>query len=520
MAKSPIPVYAAEIEAGLAEAISQQNTVAYLTAVMKSPETLNKQLVTAQVKAAAQAALGSDVSFDLYPVHTIMVTTGWNNNDDIFTKGETWAARFTPEDKPFNLGHKPRQIIGHITANAAVDDDMTLIADGISFEEVPDKFHILTSAVVYRHLNSKDDTLQAESAELIEGIANGDWFVSMECLFGGFDYGVTYASSGEQQIVARNLKTAFLTKHLRIQGGCGEYNGGKLGRVLRNITFSGKGLVDKPANPESVILNDVRRFVGVFASEWQEQPISVAHTNPESGENNMADNEKYATQLEESNKDLNAALAKANSRIEELGEARVQSALAEKDGSIAKLTGDLAAAQTKVDELTASFNDAVTAKETAEASKTEADEKLVEATTKLDEVEKTAMATARISTLVDKGIDKAIAETVVAEFAELSDEKFTKVVEMQAQIAKASAEKPADDEGTDEEKAAAAAAAAADEEDPNGEAAAGDADLGNAEPDADPDMNAGDGDDKDKATMQALASFLDTQMHGETAAGE
>jgi hypothetical protein len=513
MAKSPIPVYAAEIEAGLAEAIAQQNSVAYVTQVLKSPEPLRAAF---QAMAAAQASLSNEVTFDLYPVHTIMVTTGWNNNDDIFTKADTWAARYTPEDKPFNLGHKPREIIGHITANAVVDDSMTFVDDTLPFEEVPDKFHILTSAVIYRHLASKDETLQAEAAELIEQIEAGDWYVSMECLFGGFDYGVTYAS-GEHQVVSRNQKTAFLTKHLRIQGGCGEYNGGKLGRVLRNITFSGKGLVDKPANPESVILNDVTRFAGVVAvTEW---PQAQAH-NHESGEKNMAENDKYAAQLEETNRELQTSLANANKKIEELGEANVKAALAEKDGQIDQLTKDLEATKAKVDELTESFNKATAAKEEADAAKAEVDEKLAEATAKLAEAAAVAKTNERIATLVDKKVDKAIAETVVAEFADLDDEKFTKVVEMQAQIAEASAEKSEGEEKPAEDSAAAGDNANNDdpENDPEGEAAAGDADLENAQADQDPNMGSDDSaSDKDKEQMQALASFLDTAMHGDTA---
>ena len=47
------------------------------------------------------------------------------------------------------------------------------------------------------------------------------------------------------RIVARNDESAFLTKHLRAYGGTGEYEGYKIGRSLRDISFSGKGLVSK-----------------------------------------------------------------------------------------------------------------------------------------------------------------------------------------------------------------------------------------------------------------------------------
>ncbi len=521
MTKSPIPVYAAEHEAGIASVVASQNTLAYLSKVLQSPDVLRKQLVTAELLAQTQATLGSDVTFDLYPIHTILVITGWNNSDDIFDRQETWSARMTPEDKPFNIGHEPRQIIGHITANTVVDDDLTVIADDIAFDDIPDKFHILTSAVVYRHIHSRDDTLEAEAAELIASIQAGDWFVSMECLFGGFDYGVTYAS-GEQHIIQRTNATAFLTKHLRIHQGCGEYNGGKLGRVLRNITFSGKGLVESPANPESVIFNDTKRFVGVVATNFtfvsEQTQETLAHTNS-TGENNMADNEKYLGQLEDTNKGLQSDLAAANKRIEELGEAQVKSAQAEKDAAIAKLDAELKAAQAKIEELTASYNEAKKAQETAEADKTEVDTKLAEATTKLTEVEGIAKATARVSLMVDKGIDKAEAETVVAEFSELDDDKFAKVVEMKSDAAKAPPFEKKDDK-KDKKAKADDEKADAEESDDDGEASADKADLENAEADADPAMGSDGGEGDKDELMTSLASFLDTSMHVQKRSGK
>jgi hypothetical protein len=53
-------------------------------------------------------------------------------------------------------------------------------------------------------------------------IAKGEWFVSMECLFKGFDYALK-GRDGSTRVVARNEQTAFLTKHLRAYGGTGKY---------------------------------------------------------------------------------------------------------------------------------------------------------------------------------------------------------------------------------------------------------------------------------------------------------
>ena len=75
----------------------------------------------------------------------------------------------------------------------------------------------------------------------------------MECLFPNFDYALT-APDGSTKVVSRDEASAFLTKHLRSYGGSGEYQNYRVGRLLRNLSFSGKGLVSKPANPRSVIL--------------------------------------------------------------------------------------------------------------------------------------------------------------------------------------------------------------------------------------------------------------------------
>ena len=116
---------------------------------------------------------------------------------------------------------------------------------------VSNEFNIITNAVIYK---SWSDIEQRERVNtLIDEIQEGKWFVSMECLFPNFDYALI-DSQGDTKIIERSEASAFLTKHLRAYGGSGLYEDYKVGRLLRNISFSGKGLVSKPANPRSVIL--------------------------------------------------------------------------------------------------------------------------------------------------------------------------------------------------------------------------------------------------------------------------
>ncbi len=262
-------VYAAEKADNLLERL-QQNRVSVASAQLIDFNKLSevtKQKFDVSTKLHLSSAFGAleEDSFDLHRLYTILVTVAWNLNDDVFGVEEVWNARHSPEDKPFNLEHNPRSIIGHITGSVVVDDDYVVVDDTTPVNQLPSKFHILTSAVVYKHIKSRDEKLPEETKELLESIARGEWYVSMEALFSDFDYAFV-DKSGVQKVVARNEETAFLTKHLRVHGGLGAYQGQKLGRYLRNITFSGKGLVKQPGNPESYVFNDVTLFKGAFAS--------------------------------------------------------------------------------------------------------------------------------------------------------------------------------------------------------------------------------------------------------------
>ena len=196
-------------------------------------------------------SLASLADADLYYVQSILVTSSWNKNDDIFDKAEVWLAKDTPEDKPTNLEHDESSIIGHITANWPITEDGLLIDIQTPIENIPDRFHILIGSVVYRSFSS--EVLKERSNKLIAEIESGHKYVSMECFFTDFDYGLLNTSTNEYKILARNNTTAFLTKHLRAYGGVGQHENYKIGRVLRGITFSGKGFVDRPANPDSII---------------------------------------------------------------------------------------------------------------------------------------------------------------------------------------------------------------------------------------------------------------------------
>jgi hypothetical protein len=207
------------------------------------------------------SSLKDKYGFDLKPQMDLLylesclvsagVRAGVNDNDDIFTREECWAARHTPVLKPFNWQHQDKDIVGVIYTVQARDLNGNVL--DINSEAVPDAdFDLWTEAVIFR-------LIHADRAREVEARAKAnDLFVSMEAWFDDYSYGL-YSNNGLSKIVARNEKTAFLDKHLRAAGGVGKYHDPesgqdmRIGRVLRSITFGGCGLVDHPANKRSII---------------------------------------------------------------------------------------------------------------------------------------------------------------------------------------------------------------------------------------------------------------------------
>jgi hypothetical protein len=240
-------IFTVEQEDGLEDIIKSSASITYASIAEKA-DSKDEPAMRCMVKSEASVK-----DSDLYYVQSILVSSSWNKNDDIFDKAEVWAAKDSPEDKPTNLEHDENTIIGHITANWPIDDSGNIIDKDIPLDQLPDKYHILTGSVIYRGFT--DPELKNRAETLILEIENGTKFVSMECFFKGFDYGLLNTKNGKYSTLPRNESTAHLTKFLRAYGGVGQHENYKIGRVLRNITFSGKGFVNKPANPDSIIFS-------------------------------------------------------------------------------------------------------------------------------------------------------------------------------------------------------------------------------------------------------------------------
>jgi hypothetical protein len=353
----------------------------------------------------AQKTTGSEQP-DLFSFESILASTCWNKNFDIFDCIEMWRARSSPEDKPLNLEHKQDQIIGHITGNRVVSEDFQLIPDDTNESQLPGKFHIITSNVIYKYW--EDKTKAEQIKQIIAEIQDGQWFVSMECLFTGFDYGVI-SPEGEHKIIARNDSSSFLTKHLRQYGGTGLYDGYTIGRVMRNIRFSGKGIVRKPANPESVIFTPNQNFAGVLAS--------VVYLT---GNEDLVKSSTEIIQmnLEDQIKELKASVATLTQERDTL-----KSELA--NSSIKTIQVKLDEAIASIDALEKRASTAEQAKETAEASLKAANDKANDYKKEAEKLYKDKSKAERRAQLVTAKVPTVEIDHMLTAFENLDDDHFS-----------------------------------------------------------------------------------------------
>ena len=402
-------IYQSEIDDGLRDLVLSNNTLAWdIAAESFTPE------INIKSSALEKIVAENKDQIDLYYLRSILVSAGWNKNDDVFHPQELWDARNTPEDKPFNFMHDERDIIGHITGNTVVDKEGNEI---VSDENLSDTFNILTTAVVYTEWS--DSSQRDRMKKIVAEIEEGKWFVSMECLFPDFDYALI-GEDDRTEVITRDEASAFLTKHLRAYGGDGKYDNYRVGRLLRNLSFSGKGLVSKPANPNSVILDRTGSLGGEEITYAKE--ITITESKSYFKEKEMSDsNEKQID-------DLRAELAEAKAANEALQEKVAAEQQAEFDAKISTFEATLAEKDTQIS--------ALTEEKTALAEAVAVKESNIESLTKdIDETQKELAAMKkqeammkRQAQLAEAGFDADEATATVEQFEAMDDDTFDQVV--------------------------------------------------------------------------------------------
>ena len=510
-----IPVFAAEREDKVAPSILKNNSIAYASQI----KTIDNDAVRAKVLDLSQFAASSLEDKDLFPLYSILVSTSINKNDDCFDKQEVWAAKESPSHKPCNLDHDEHKLVGHITSAWPVDGEYNILSASSAMEDLPDFYHILIGQALYTKW--QDSKLTDRTQALLKSIEDGEKFVSMECYFKNFSYAVV-APDGHQYIIPRTDKTASLTKHLRAYGGSGEYENHKIYRLLRNLTFSAAGIVERPANPDSIIFNgeDAKRFN--FSKANIQENLFLASPgvwtyssnnkeNFKGAEVNMSDvtTKHLETQVEELKASLKTLQGEKSSLQEKLSKADVE----KWESQVAELSKNLADTEKALVEANTAFQS--TKDELAEANKQvkELVDSKAALQTELDESQTSQRKVSRAASLVDGGMEKDKAESAVDKFDNLTDEQFGEVSAALLESVKAAKDK--DKKKKDDEEDADAA--------DDGEANA-DTDLDNAEAsndDKDVALATDDeGDTGEADTRKALASWIASTLNQDDDSGE
>jgi hypothetical protein len=407
-----IEVFQKEIEDGVGELVKSTASVAYCSqAEVKGRE---NDLKNAMAHISNTDVIGKVVGenknqIDLYYLESVLVSTGWNKNDDVFTSQATWDARNTPEDKQFNFMHDENDIIGHITGSYVLSKD----GKRVTSDEKPNEFDIITQAVLYNSWTEEEN--RDRMKKIISEIEEGKWYVSMECLFAGFDYALI-DKSGKAKVLSRDEQSSFLTKHLRAYGGNGEYEGYKIGRALKNIAFSGKGLVTKPANPRSVILNKDNTSKA-FILEDSSNTLSLGEIAMSDNlvlEKQIADLKSALASTEQENKEIKARIEEAKDREFASKVESFESTIQDKQSTIAELEEAVKSAQARIAEL-------------EDALKTSQSE-LALAVKNIGEMKKKEKMEKRMAALTLAGLAVEDAQITLVSLENLDDEAFDSVV--------------------------------------------------------------------------------------------
>jgi hypothetical protein len=214
---------------------------------------------TAALKEAAsviQLPQGGDKQIDLQYFSAVFVSSGENLNKAYFMPSELVAAEGTIVAKALDVEHKEEEIIGHIYDRAFITKegeniDLNSLSSLETASVDKQEMHVVIAGIIYKN---RFPTIAKE-------VADNKWKVSMECYYQDFDVkiGDTVLSQREAQLLGLACEDdSIFGKSAKIIKKGVEIASGEVARVLRRICFSGCGIVKKPANPPSIVLETAK----------------------------------------------------------------------------------------------------------------------------------------------------------------------------------------------------------------------------------------------------------------------
>lgn len=401
-------IYDAEISDGLEKLIASNKSIAYECVV--KPANKGNDNDSEKLAKALAGQVGEGLTKDLYFFDAILASVGTNSNGDVFLPEEIYAARNTPVLKQVNYMHNEKDIIGTIFDSVLLDVAGNTIVDE---SQVPNIKDIVTRAVIWSQWSDPD--LQKRLDKVIAQIENGSLFVSMECLFNEFDYMLVKGS--ETKIVKRNKETAFLTKYLKWSGGSGEYQDYLINRVLRKFLFSGKGIVENPANKRSIISDNLLKD--------ENKPILSQAEIIMTEKNFEAEANELKSQLAKATEELVAFKKSAAEQVSKEIDG-LKASNAELVKQVAELTQLATSAKEDMEKMKKESEAA------EEMMKEECEAKVKEAEAKVVAMLNEKVTAERKSKLAVAGVDEAKVEDILKTWATADEAQFEEIAKLYA----------------------------------------------------------------------------------------
>lgn len=190
---------------------------------------------------------------DIQYILAVLVSSGMNLNGAYFLPSELIQARGSAVGKPLDVEHVEGYIVGHIYSEAFLLKDRSVI-DPIAFmvdkgtKVDKESIDIATAMALYKY----------RFPDVAEDVSTGKYKVSMECYYKSFDIKVGDVIISQDEAkrlgIKFDAKESMIGRRVKMVEGQKELSVSFVGRVLRDIMFAGCGLVEYPANPDSVIL--------------------------------------------------------------------------------------------------------------------------------------------------------------------------------------------------------------------------------------------------------------------------
>jgi len=192
---------------------------------------------------------------DLLFFSGIFITSGANLNKAYFLPSELVKAAPSIDHKALDIEHAEDDIVGHIYSSKFVNKggaeldlkDLALMSESqLNAMEI----EVVIAGILYK----------SRFPKVAEEVASGKWKLSMETYFQSYDIKVGNVIMSRKEAEALGIAAeSILGKMAKVLKKGKEIGEGQVLRVLRDLLFSGCGLVKTPANPRSIILETAKK---------------------------------------------------------------------------------------------------------------------------------------------------------------------------------------------------------------------------------------------------------------------